>query len=501
MKQDLLKKYGLEVAVFLCGASLMILEITGSRILAPYVGTSTAVWSVLIGIILGFLSLGYYFGGKYADYKSEPKILANIILLSAVSVFLIILFNNPALSFIVGHIRILSISTAISALILFSVPSFLLGIVSPYAAKLKLRTLKKSGSTVGNLYAVSTIGSIIGTFTAGFFLIPFFGSMKTLYLIMVVLVISSVMVYPPKNLNRRIFIIIIFLLAAFFSLNRILNVNLNNNVVNTDTLYNRVIISKGVDDTTSRPVLFMQTDPVGYQAAVFTDDDNDLVFKYTKYFRLADFFNPDIQNTLALGGGGYSYPKDFLNKHPKSNIDVVEIDPGITALAKNYFNLKTGSRLTIYNEDARVFLNNNKKVYDAIYIDVFNSITIPFHLASVEVIRKIFSSLKDNGVVIVNIISSFTGEKSQFLRAEYATYKSVFPLVYLFQVNPVDSQYAQNIILVGLKDGKERELVSNDRELNSYLITNRQQAPKADLPILTDDHSPVDYYTLNLIAF
>ncbi|CAN5599837.1 hypothetical protein BH18ACI1_BH18ACI1_02270 [soil metagenome] len=173
----------LEITVFICGALVMIYEITGTRLLSPYIGASTYVWTSLIGVILAALSLGYWLGGKIADKKPDIKILASVIFLAGGLVSLTILLKDIILSFIAESSAILEIKSLIAALLLFAPASVLLGFVTPYAVKLKMSSLADTGKTVGRLYALSTVGSILGTFLAGFFLIPFVGSEKSLYLI------------------------------------------------------------------------------------------------------------------------------------------------------------------------------------------------------------------------------------------------------------------------------------------------------------------------------
>lgn len=495
---DIFKKIRLEIVVFLSGSSLMILEIVGSRVLSPYIGTSTAVWTILIGVILGFLSLGYYIGGKYSDNKVNLEILSNILLCSAFSILLLIIINKPLLSFFAENVRLYSFITILfSSVLLFSLPSFLFGLISPYAAKLKLITLKKSGDTIGKLYAISTIGSIVGTFAAGFLLIPFLGTFKTLSLITIILIFTSLIAYCPKFYSKKtlfIFLIFVVLIFQYFA-------NYKLGYIDMDTLYNRIIIKKTINKVTKRSIIYMMTDPLGIQAGIFADIDDNLVLQYLKYFRLDDFFNPNIKQALMIGGGVYSYPKDFLKKHPNAKIDAIEIDPGITQLAKKYFNLADDSRLTIYHEDGRVFLNLNKKKYDSIYIDAFKSRTVPYQLTTREAIEKMFVSLNDGGIVILNLVSSFEGEKSKFFQSTLITYKSVFPHVYVFQANPTINSYEpQNIILIALKKPMNPKLTKVNNELISYLNNLwKEKNISSDTQILTDDSAPDDYFNLNIL--
>jgi predicted membrane-bound spermidine synthase len=190
-----MRKFFLEIIVFICGAVVMAFEIIGSRMLGPYVGTSIFVWTGIIGVILLCLSLGYYYGGKIADKKPEFKLLAMIILFAGLFIGISTLIKDGLLSMLLNFFSNVKLISLLASFTLFSIPSVLLGMVSPFAARLKIKTLDKSGSAVGNLYAISTLGSITGTFLAGFYLIPSYGVTSILYLLAIILVLSAVLLY------------------------------------------------------------------------------------------------------------------------------------------------------------------------------------------------------------------------------------------------------------------------------------------------------------------
>ena len=203
-----MKKIYLEVVVFICGAVVMAYEIIGSRILGPYVGTSMFVWTAIIGIILFSLSLGYYLGGKQADRKPQFSWLSVIIAMSGVFILLSLFFRESVLNFLLNSVNSIQVVSVLASLILFSIPAFFLGMVSPYAARLKIKTIATSGATVGYLYALSTLGSITGTFLAGFFLIPGFRLTTILLILSVTLIIFAVGLYfiyrstEPKKISN-----------------------------------------------------------------------------------------------------------------------------------------------------------------------------------------------------------------------------------------------------------------------------------------------------------
>ena len=183
----------LEIVVFVCGAVVMIYEIIGSRILAPYVGTSVYVWTSLIGVILGSLSAGYWLGGKMADRQPNSRQLAAILFVASVLVTLTMLIQEFVLFGLATLGIRLELKAVIAALILFAPASVLFGCVTPYAVRLKMIAVEDAGKTVGRLYALSTVGSICGTFLAGFFLLPFVGSVRALYLIITALFLLSLL--------------------------------------------------------------------------------------------------------------------------------------------------------------------------------------------------------------------------------------------------------------------------------------------------------------------
>jgi len=347
----------LELAVFLCGALVMIYEINGSRILAPFLGTSTYIWTSLIGVILAALSIGYWLGGKLADVKPSPAVLASAIFTAGGLVSITILIKEIVLSFISEMPVGLEMKALIGALVLFAPASIAFGFVLPFAVKIRILSLADSGQTVGRLYALSTIGSIAGTFSAGFILIPFVGSVRTLYLIAGLLFLIAVALAPFSLTRKSITSLLLFAISitsseALSSYRYQLNKHQD-----IDTQYARLSIFEAGDPTTGKPIRAISNDPHFLQSAIFLDDD-ELVFDYTRYFHLAKYFQPSLRNSLMIGGAGYSFPRDYIRKYPEARIDVVEIDPQMTAIARKYFRLEENARINIFHEDARVYLQN-----------------------------------------------------------------------------------------------------------------------------------------------
>ncbi len=487
-----MKKYLLEITVFICWAVVMIFELIGSRVLWPYLGTSIFVWTSLIGVILWSLSLWYYLGWKISDKKANLDILSRIILLSSIFIILTIVSKHFILTIISENTTNLKIGSFLASIVLFAPSSILLWIISPYVAKLKLTNIATSWTTVWNLYALWTAWSIFWTFLAWFYLIPFFWTNNLLILLSIVLVLLSIIVSYKRLIVFKILAIIVILIISF-SIKELKNIYAQNGLVDIDTSYNRIWIYNRTDDNYKKIRTLLINNE--HSSAMY-HDNNDLVYEYTKYYHLAKHFFPNFKNTLMLWWAWYSFPKSFLETYTGAKIDVVEIDPKLTNIAKKYFNLKEDKNLTIYHEDARVFLNKTKNKYDVIFWDAFSSHhSLPYQLTTKEAIQKNYDSLTESWVVVLNIISSINWEAWLFLQAEYKTYKSIFPQVYIFPVrNENDWNQLQNIILVALKSETKPSLESSDKTLNWYLKHLWKREIKTNLPLLTDDYAPVDYY-------
>ncbi|MBX7173576.1 MAG: fused MFS/spermidine synthase [Pyrinomonadaceae bacterium] len=484
----------LELVVFVSGALVMIYEIIGSRILAPYIGTSTYIWTSLIGVILGSLSLGYWFGGRMADRQPNLRILATVLFFAGAMISATILAQDFILSMIgVTAIRI-EFKSVIAALILFAPASTLFGFVTPYAVRLKMQTVENAGKTVGRLYALSTVGSIFGTFLAGFFLLPFVGSVRTMYLIAGLLFALSLLLAPFKMAVNNIFLLLLFPVAILFNEVYAYTLFASYGMHDFDTQYNRLRVFQTTEKDTGKPVRVLLTDPDSTQAAMYLDSD-ELALNNTKYYHLLRHFKPDFETTLVVGGAAYSFPKDYLRLYPNKKIDVVEIDPQMTEMARKYFKLQDNPNLQIFHADGRVFLNQNEKKYDAILIDAFTSVySVPFQLTTVEAVRQMEKGLNNDGIVLVNLISSYTGEGAKFLQAEVRTYQEVFPHVYVFKPRfEKDENLAQNALLVATKSNKIG-FDSTDENI-SALLKNRYEKPlDLSVPVLTDELAPVEYY-------
>lgn len=480
----------------------MILEIVGSRILAPYFGTSTIVWTGLIGIILACLSLGYLLGGILADRRLNYRVLGSLLFIPAVFIGIVSVVEPALLAMIQNMTAGIRMGTVVGAVSLFGLPGVLLGMVLPYAIRLKLHSLDHSGRTIGRVYAISTVGSITGTFLAGFFLIAYLGSRHILLVLSLLLLALSWFPFYRGMARAKsdVFVLLVITAAAILGAHAALKTP-SQYSVDIDTAYNRVWIYDNTDRATNRPVRNMATDPLVIQSEMYLDRDDDLVDGYANFYRLAEHFKPGFRKSLMIGGAGYAYPKDYLRRFKGATLDVVEIDPGMTALARQFFNLKDDPRLTIFHQDGRTFLNQSQAKYDVIMVDALKSFySVPYQLSTIEAIAKIRNRLTEDGVLFINMIGAIEGDNGRFVRAEYATCKRLFPRVYLFPTQTRNNgQQVQNIMLVATRSDKRIVLDNRDSELTRYLNEIWVKKIPDDVPVLTDDFAPVDFYNANML--
>ena len=177
----------LRIASFTCGACVMVIEMVGSRVVAPYMGTSLVVWTSLIGIIMASLALGYWLGGVVSDKRPQTSVLSRIIAAAALLTACMAVASDPLLQAVASGLRNPYIGSIVASLCLFAAPSLLLGMVSPFIVRLAVRSVRSAGSAVGSFSALSSAGSIVGTFLGGFVLIAFLSSQTILLLTAAVL--------------------------------------------------------------------------------------------------------------------------------------------------------------------------------------------------------------------------------------------------------------------------------------------------------------------------
>ncbi len=491
----------LELIVFISGGVLLVLEIIASRLLAPFFGNSVYVWGSLIGVFLAGLSLGYFLGGRAADRWPSPALFATLVFAAGAVTFPIPFVATAVMRTIVFRDYGPQINPLAAATMLFLLPSIIMGMVSPFAVRLKARTVTTVGNVAGALYALSTLGSIVGTLLAAFVLINLYGVRAIIHgLGMVLIVLAGAgLLFARRRAAAGVMVVILALAGwAVASSPPDAAAAL---VFQRDTVYHRISVSD------EGRVRYLKLDNY-WQSAIDLDRPDRTVFAYSDYLHLPLIFVPRLRRVALIGLGGGTVPRHYTQDYPSVQVDVAEIDPEVVAAAQRWFRLPAGERLRVSAGDGRLFLLRASERYDVILLDAYLIDTIPFHLATEEFFRLAAARLAPGGVLASNVIGALEGEDSRLFRAIYKTFRAVFTTVYVFPVGHgafSSTELLRNIIIVGSMEpalpatevqARAARLAAGVVRLPGFAdaAATLYQAPirTEDVPILTDDFAPVD---------
>ena len=497
-------RFLLNIIVFVSGAVLMGLEIVGSRVLAPYFGSSIFVWGSLISVVMAALSIGYYWGGWLSAREPSYGRLLTLLLIPGILIFFLPFLYPTLNEWIAGVDFGTRLNPLIASSIYFLPPGIFLGTISPYVIRLAATALSTVGSTAGTLYAISTCGSIFGTLLTAFYLIPLMGVTNIIHSMGITLVCLSLLVVPLLRLRSVAVGRAVTALSIIGSIAipwpSIVWARLKT-LLEKDTFYHRIRVE---EDDEARYMYFDRT----LQSAMNLKDPTTLRLIYSRYTSLGFTFRPDAKKILIIGLGGGSIPKKLQKEFPSLEIDVVEIDPEVIQIAKNHFNVRESNRLHLHAQDGRLFLTRTANQYDIILLDAYYADAMPFHLATREFFELAQRKLTPNGIVVANLISAVTGPSGKIARAFVKTERRVFPQTYVFaarRAENVSTDTIQNIIVVATKDKQRleiKEIVKRSIALNKGLFPDPIQdigvayydgpLPDQDVPVLTDDYAPTD---------
>ncbi len=493
----------LRLVVFGSGAVLMGLEIVGSRVLAPYFGSSVYVWGSLISIFLAALSLGYYLGGRAADRWPRAGVLAVTISVAGLLVLVLPVISRPVLEAFSAWDLGPRMTPLLASIVLFVLPSLLMGATSPFAIKLAATDLATVGNTAGLLYAISTAGSIAGTLLTAFVLIPAMGVRAILYTLGGSLIVFAGLlamkavrarVLRPVATTAALLLVLLAVPALAQGELRLL--------FEKDTVYHRIRI---YEDATWRYLRFDRS----LQGGMLLKDPYTSPLRYPDYFLLAWLFKPDIKRVLVVGLGSGSISKRVLKEFPQVTVDSVELDPVVVDLAKKYFLVTEDARHRILVEDGRRYIVKTADKYDLIVMDAYFAEGVPFHLVTEEFFEQAKAKLNPGGIMAANIVGFLGGPNSKLFRSIYKTYASEFTGLYLFPVSYSigrEEDAVRTIILFATgKPGLTRKqlvdlfaTLRTQKKIPGALLERFLEdyydkvVPTADMPLLTDDYSPVD---------
>jgi spermidine synthase len=386
----------LGAVVFLAGAATLAVEICASRLLAPFFGSSTVVWANVIGLILVYLSVGYWVGGRIADRRPEPHLLGTIVLVAAVAVAVIPFVARPFLDATVSELDTASLGAAVgsffAALALFAVPVTLLGTVSPFAIRLALPAVETAGAVAGRLYALSTIGSIAGTFVAAIVAVPFIGTQRTLIATAVLLALAAGLLLGAR------WQLLTLGLAALLAVPPGAIKAAHGVLYEGESEYQYIDVRERPDG--SRVLELNEgvvANSVWYPQSVLTGGEWDM------FLVVPPLVSHPVRNVLVLGNAGGSTARALAALYPGVAIDGVELDPKVTDVARRYLGLDRIRGLHVITADARAYLRSTHKRYDVIAIDTYHQPYIPFQVTTREFFSLVRSHLTPGGAVALNV--------------------------------------------------------------------------------------------------
>jgi len=415
-----LKKLGIEVArrrlevvSFVAGFSLLAYELAAARVLAPYIGSSTYVWTGVIGVIIAALSLGFFIGGRLADARHRVSDVAWLLIGAAALVLVSLTAYDEVMRTAVEAFDDRRLQAIMAALTLFAPASVFIGTTSPYLAKLKIASLTATGRSIASLDAFNAIGGITGTFVTGFILFGYIGARETFALVGILLLIASWLLAGRQQLGARVItstILLLLLLAP---------VTDRPGVVTVDTPSAHYEVVSGVYE--GRAVTGLVTGPSGTQSAVYRDATGGLVFWYTNEMaRLALERQP--KTILMLGGGAFTIPQYLAERLPASRIDVVEVDQKLQTISVDHFDYRNPANVHLIFDDARAFVNETERRYDLILVDVYGDADIPFTLMTKEYGQAVARLLRPGGLLAANVIAGTTGPCRDVFAAVHGAY-------------------------------------------------------------------------------
>jgi len=467
----------LECISFITGFSLLAYELAAARILAPAIGSSTYVWTSVIGVIIASLALGFWVGGKLADQRDRATDLVWLLVTASLLVLLTLMFYPLVLELAVAGFPEVRLQAVFAALFLFAPTSFVIGTTSPYLAKLNVRSLKTTGQHIASLDALNSLGGITGTFLTGFVLFGYIGSRQTFFVVAALLLAASWLIAPHYRARQRLAVSVGVVLTSLLLLWPAKDAEAVSLSIDTATSHYEV-----TDFTHSgRLARGLTTGPGGIQSAVYLEGENSPVFWYAKEIsRVVKARQP--QSVLVLGGGAFTLPEQLGRALPGSQIDVVEIDPGLQAISERYFRYTNPANVQLIFADARTYLNHTTKTYDMIIVDVYGDASIPFTLITKEYGQAVARALAPDGVLLANVIAGRSGACKEVFDAMRAAYGQELPQAY-YSHSPHSNLARTNFIL----------LYARQPEAQQGMKPLLTASPKP----YTDDYSPAErlYYS------
>lgn len=481
---------GLYLTVFLTGASVMVIELLGTRLIAPFYGASLYVWSSLISVTMIALAVGYFVGGRWADRTRRTGL--SLIIVVAALLTLSIPWAARAVLLATDPLG-LRMGAFVSSLVLFSPSLTFLGMVGPFAIKLATSQLDGVGTSAGSIYAVSTLGSVVGTLILGFYLFPLVGSREIfvgvgLFLLLLAAVLAS---YEQRQLGKTFTVlpIVLFAILGLFMLPKVVGAGHAFKGGKTfkvlseqESLYGWV----RVIDQPSRDLRMLTSDASMIGAASISSGESRL--SYQDIVGLIPAMAPKMSKALIIGLGA-GHMAMVLHERYGIVVDTLEIDPAVAEAARAYFGHKPSGRSII--GDARYEIRHLHGPYDLIIHDCFTGGAEPAHLLTVETLKQLKGLLSDQGILAVNFVGFSEDPTNVPLASVARTIEQVFPELSVYISEPGDD-FNDFIFLAGNRafDLTSKSLLPDQANwLGNRIFSVNRDAGE----LLTDNLNPLEH--------
>lgn len=480
----------LQWLVVAAGAGSTSTEICASRLLAPYFGASTVVWANVIGLVLAALSLGYWLGGRIADRRPQPQVIGGIVVGAGALVAVVPFAAQPLLDLTVRGLDQVSagavVGSFLGSLVLFAPPVVLLGMAAPFAIRLAVSDVSIAGTVAGRLYALSTLGSIVGVFVPAIVTIELFGTQRTLVGTAVAVALGG------SLLLRRRWVVAPVALAGVLAVPVGIVKPVAGLLYEQESRYQfvQVVQTGHVRDLYLNEGIAVHSEWRPH--TVLTGDEWDM------FLTVPPLLGRTVRNVAILGNAGGTTARAYGVFYPSARIDGVELDPAVTAAARRYMGLGRIRHLHVITDDARPFLERTHTRFDAILIDAYRQPYVPFYLATQQFFRLVRSRLRPGGIVALNL-ATVPGDHR--LAGDIAgTLRTVFPQVLTWQalkLNQLVLGFGRPISRSRLRAAVGRT-PARIRVLTRLLAAHARAAVPSAQP-WTDDRAPAEWVTDRMI--
>jgi spermidine synthase len=482
----------LGLVVFAGGAGTLATEIAASRLLAPYFGSSTIVWANIIGLILVYLSLGYWLGGKLADRRPDPRLLGALVGIAALVIAATPFIARPILDLALEGLDAVDVGAVVgsffAALALFAIPVTLLGAVAPFAIRLALVDVAEVGTVAGRLYALSTVGSILGTFLSAIVTIPLLGTQRTLVGSAALLALAAALLLGLRWQLVTVALVALLLVpaGAIKPTEGLLH--------ETESSYQYVQVVEREDGSRAlRLNEGVAVHSLWRRESVLTGGVWDT------FLLVPPLVGRPVERMLVIGNAGGTISRAFAELYPDVRIDGVEIDPEVSAAGRRYLGLGENPNLEVIEADGRPYLQLTDRRYDVIVVDAYHQPYIPFYLATEEFFALARDRLTEGGVLALNV-AAVPGDE-RLSEAIGTTVLASFPQAWRWKplrfnelVLGVDRPVSEDELLERAGGLARPELATL-----GDLFRDGVRPVRASGEPLTDDRAPVEWLTDRMI--